>query len=183
MSLPLIVQGDTTSHGGTVIEGAPFFDTDGTPVALVGHLVTCPKCKGGPFPIISGASDMVCDGRPVARHGDKIACGATLISGQARSQWSAERGADNATSSGASAQSFTDQSLVDRLEGAFDEHFVLVDNASGKPIDGFAYGIATTGDEQEGKTGADGKTACACSNKPEAVNLKYAVQQQIGIRI
>jgi uncharacterized Zn-binding protein involved in type VI secretion len=178
MSLPFIVLGDTTSHGGIVIEGDPFFDTDGKPIALVGHLVTCPKCKSGPFPIISGAPDMICNGRAVARHGDKTACGAMLISGQMQSQWSTESGAANVASSGVSAQP-----LADRLDGAFDEHFLLVDNASGKPLDGFAYSIAAAGNEQEGETGADGKTACACSNKPEAVNLKYAVQQQIGLRI
>jgi uncharacterized Zn-binding protein involved in type VI secretion len=38
MSLPWIVKGDKTSHGGTVIEGDPAFDTHGKPVALVGHI-------------------------------------------------------------------------------------------------------------------------------------------------
>jgi hypothetical protein len=38
MSLPSIVKGDKTSHGGTVIEGDPTFDTHGKPVALVGHI-------------------------------------------------------------------------------------------------------------------------------------------------
>jgi uncharacterized Zn-binding protein involved in type VI secretion len=87
MTSPWIVKGDKTSHGGTVIEGEPTFDTHGKLVALVGHMTTCPKCKGGPFPIVSGAPDFICNGRPVARHGDKTACGATLISGQVVSTW------------------------------------------------------------------------------------------------
>lgn len=87
MSLPWIVLGDRTSHGGTVIEGEPTFDTHGKPVALVGHMTTCPLCSGGPFPIVTGAPDFLCNGRPVARHGDKTSCGASLISGQVVSLW------------------------------------------------------------------------------------------------
>lgn len=89
MSLPWIVKGDKTSHGGTVIEGEPAFSTHGKPVAVVGHLATCPKCKGGPFPIVSGSPDFICDGRPVARHGDVTACGASLMSSQGASAWKA----------------------------------------------------------------------------------------------
>lgn len=63
------------------------FDVYGKPVALVGHKVVCPKCKGV-FPITSGAEDMIDLGASVARHGDKTACGATLIASQATSTWS-----------------------------------------------------------------------------------------------
>jgi uncharacterized Zn-binding protein involved in type VI secretion len=63
MSLPRIVKGDKTSHGGTVIEGDPTFETHGKPVALVGHMTTCPKCKGGPFPIAIGAANFISNGR------------------------------------------------------------------------------------------------------------------------
>jgi hypothetical protein len=36
----------------------------------------------GPNPIIGGDSTLLVDGKPAARHGDKTACGATLIAGQ-----------------------------------------------------------------------------------------------------
>lgn len=85
---PFIVRGDTTDHGGTVIEADVTFDVHGKPVALVGHMVVCPKCKGI-FPIKSGAPDMNSMGMDVARHGDKTGCGATLISSQAVATWSA----------------------------------------------------------------------------------------------
>lgn len=88
MTLPWIVLGDRTSHGGTVIEGDPTFTTHGIPVSHVGHMTTCPLCSGGPFPIVTGAPDFINHGRPVARHGDKTACGATLIAGQFVSRWS-----------------------------------------------------------------------------------------------
>jgi uncharacterized Zn-binding protein involved in type VI secretion len=46
----------------------------------VGDKTTCPK--HGSNPIVSGDSTLVIDGKPAARHGDKTACGATLIAGQ-----------------------------------------------------------------------------------------------------
>ncbi|TFW32184.1 PAAR domain-containing protein [Massilia horti] len=173
MSLPWIVMGDKTSHGGTVIEGAPTFATEGKQVALVGHMTTCPKCMGGPFPIVTGAPDFVCNGRSVARHGDKTACGASLISGQVVSWWGAETSAP-----GGEAVLLTIVSALD-----YDEHFVLLDKNNMKPVEGFAYAITTSKGEQEGRTGADGKTVHVESEKPETVTLNYAVQLQIGIRI
>lgn len=83
MSNPFIVIGDKTSHGGTVIEGAPTTDTGGKRIARVGDKVTCPqRGHGGTTVIASGDPSCIIDGRPAARHGDKTACGATLISSQ-----------------------------------------------------------------------------------------------------
>lgn len=84
MSRPFIVVGDKTSHGGTVIEGAPTTDTNGVRIARVGDKVTCPKRgHGGTTVIVSGDPTCLIDGQPAARHGDMTACGATLIAGQA----------------------------------------------------------------------------------------------------
>uniref|UniRef100_UPI003FA59825 PAAR domain-containing protein n=1 Tax=Limnobacter sp. TaxID=2003368 RepID=UPI003FA59825 len=48
--MPLMIrQGDTTSHGGTVLEGFPFYTVEGRAVAAMGHKVACPLCKG-PLP-------------------------------------------------------------------------------------------------------------------------------------
>ena len=44
--------GDRTDHGGVVIEAADDLTHMGIMVALHGHKVACPKCKG-PFPIIA----------------------------------------------------------------------------------------------------------------------------------
>jgi uncharacterized Zn-binding protein involved in type VI secretion len=169
--------GDSTSHGGTVIEGDPVFTTGGKPVALVGHMVTCPKCKGSPFPIVTGAPDFVSNGRPVARHGDKTACGASLVAGQVPSQWGAETSAAIAMKA---APLFAASASNNDLE--YNEHFVLLDQGSSKPIEGFAYGLTSSAGEQEGQTAPDGKTMHAQSEKPETVILQYAIQQQIGIR-
>jgi uncharacterized Zn-binding protein involved in type VI secretion len=81
--LHLIVKGDTTDHGGTVItamgEGEVPFTIDGIPVAGVGDWVYCPKCKGT-FQILMGANNMRFMGKLFSRHGDKTGCGAHLWS-------------------------------------------------------------------------------------------------------
>lgn len=90
MSRPLIVLGDKTSHGGTVISADLTFDINGKYVARIGDMTVCPKCKGT-FAITSGPSDLVDgSGNGYARHLDSTACGAKLISGQITTIWSDE---------------------------------------------------------------------------------------------
>ena len=84
MGRPFITLGDTTDHGGTVIEASAVSDTGGKRLARVGDKVTCPKKgHGGTTVIVTGDPTMIIDGKPAARHGDKTACGATLIAAQA----------------------------------------------------------------------------------------------------
>ena len=68
--------GDTTDHGGKVIQAAPDFSHMGIHVALDGHAVECPKC-GGTFPII--ATGKRTHHTRVAFIGDRTACGAMLV--------------------------------------------------------------------------------------------------------
>lgn len=83
MTRPFIVLGDKTSHGGTVIEGAPTTETGGVRIARVGDRVTCPKRgHGGTTVIATGDPTCLIDGQPAARDGDRTACGATLIASQ-----------------------------------------------------------------------------------------------------
>lgn len=81
MGYPVIVLGDKTSHGGVVISASSFSDTHGKGWARRGDMVSCPLCKGV-FPISQGDPSLIDDGKPVAYHGCKVACGATLISSQ-----------------------------------------------------------------------------------------------------
>lgn len=83
MGRPFIVLGDTTDHGGTVVEASGTTDTQGKRIARVGDQVTCPKRNHGTTVVVSGDATMIIDGKPAARHGDKCACGATLIAAQA----------------------------------------------------------------------------------------------------
>ncbi|MGC4061694.1 MAG: PAAR domain-containing protein [Aquabacterium sp.] len=85
MARPFIVLGDSTDHGGQVVGASGTTDTQGKRIARVGDEVTCPKRDHGTTVIVSGDPTMIIDGKPAARHGDKCACGATLIATQALS--------------------------------------------------------------------------------------------------
>ena len=80
MAGPLIVLGDRTSHGGSVIEASTLSDSDGKGIARVGDMTVCPR--HGRSPIVSGDTTFIVDGKAAARRGDKAGCGATLIAGQ-----------------------------------------------------------------------------------------------------
>jgi uncharacterized Zn-binding protein involved in type VI secretion len=83
MSKPFIVVGDKTDHGGVVIQGSPASDAAGKFISRVGDKVTCPiNGHGGVTVIASGDPTCIIDGAAAARHGDKTACGATLLSSQ-----------------------------------------------------------------------------------------------------
>lgn len=82
MSGGLIVLGDKTSHGGTVVQASAETFVGSVPVARVGDMVSCPKHGHGTCAIVTGDPTMMIDGKPAARHGDKTACGAELISSQ-----------------------------------------------------------------------------------------------------
>lgn len=86
MGRPVVRMGDKTSHGGIVISGDMTWLIYDKPVARVGDLTVCPKCKGT-FPISQGADDLSGFGQEVARDGDKTACGAVLIATQASAWW------------------------------------------------------------------------------------------------
>lgn len=81
MTRPVIVIGDSTSHGGTVISGDAVATVQGKPIARIGDQVTCPRCDCTTS-IATGDDTTILHGQPVARHGDKTACGATLIASQ-----------------------------------------------------------------------------------------------------
>ncbi|MWL90369.1 PAAR domain-containing protein [Cupriavidus sp. SW-Y-13] len=81
MTENIICQGDSTDHGGVVLEGFSNTDLDGRKIAGRGHMVSCPKCRGV-FPIVEGNQQYTVDETPVALHGMKTACGAILIAGR-----------------------------------------------------------------------------------------------------
>jgi uncharacterized Zn-binding protein involved in type VI secretion len=82
MSKPFIRVGDTHSHGGQVVAGAPNSNADGKAIARVGDPAICQI--HGPTTIVTGDSNVEYDGQFVAREGDKLACGASLIASQAK---------------------------------------------------------------------------------------------------
>ena len=81
----VILLGDMTTHGGNIITASSDLTHKGIKVARVGDMVACPRCKGV-FPIVQGSPATVDLFANIARHGDKVACGATLISKHAPKQ-------------------------------------------------------------------------------------------------
>ncbi|WP_105508490.1 PAAR domain-containing protein [Paraburkholderia sp. BL21I4N1] len=83
----IICEGDTTSHGGRVLEGNDKSRIDGRAIAGVGHKVLCPLCKG----VFAISDDLLgrriphrMHGRDTAVDGMRATCGAVLIASQSR---------------------------------------------------------------------------------------------------
>ena len=77
--------GDATTHGGMVIVASSTSTVNGIAVARQGDACVCPL-PGHTVCVIAEGSQLVkIDGVPVAFHGHKTSCGATLISSAAGS--------------------------------------------------------------------------------------------------
>ena len=73
--------GDTTSHGGKVVSSsATNFKVHGVPVGCVGDACSCPIPGHDGCTITSGSPHHLINDKRVAFDGDKLSCGATLIS-------------------------------------------------------------------------------------------------------
>lgn len=164
---PFIVLGDQTDHGGVVIEASVMTDTHGKGIARVGDQVTCPKRNHGTTVIVTGDPTMIIDGKPAARHGDKCACGATLISSQFVSTVGdgaasgSQASSSQAQRSGAMAGAFA--AYVEHSTGATAaeddlEYFFVAERDDGRPVP-LAYRIDGDGGKlYEGHLGHNGET-------------------------
>lgn len=139
---PIIVIGDKTSHGGTVITCSQTSDTHGKGWARVGDKVACPRCKGI-FPIAQGDPTLIDNGQAVAYQGCKVACGATLIAGQqfTLTHSGSTAGAVNVLSSevgeiGNGLAATYEDELVDGNNERSRGRFQLLDAATGTPVEG-----------------------------------------------
>ena len=72
------VVGDRTTKGGYIITGSGPATCGGRSIALVGDLVTCPKC-GSKGQIVEGAPNFTFHGKPAAYHGCRVACKCTPV--------------------------------------------------------------------------------------------------------
>ena len=80
MSKQVAILGDATNYGGRIITASGQGYSDGAQIALLGDLVSCPRCSSTGR-IIEGANDFVIDGKPVAYDGCIIACKCTPVGG------------------------------------------------------------------------------------------------------
>jgi len=184
----LIVIGDKTSHGGTVITCSQFSFTAGKGWARVGDMVSCPRCKGV-FPIVEGDAGFRDRGHAVAYHGCKTACGATLISSQTLSFTAPVNGAASGTGGGSApdilkqgfgvvatglASRYLDEPIGSTRE-RYRGRFQLVDATTGEPIRNQAVRVRSTdGQYITGITDEDGYTAWVERDAREALAFDLA---------
>lgn len=154
---PIICVGDTTTHGGTVLEGFANFEVYGRLASGKGHKVRCPRCKGI-FVIIEGAENRTVGGVPLALEGMLTSCGATLIASQRAA--TAETGSIAATSVafGAMAGSVPDDQPLGETAKDYDQEFQVLDEATGEPMANRRYTLTIGGLRFEGTTDHEGKT-------------------------
>lgn len=171
MSQPVILRGDKTSHGGTVITCSPSIDTLGRGWARVGDLVACPRCKGV-FPISQGDPSTLDEGKAVAYQGCKVACGASLISSQVHTIIEPSGVASGAAGGSPAAvlangfgaigagliAGYQDEPLDDTGQ-RFRGRFQVLDQSSGEPVAGQAVRVRSPdGQLLSGSTDAEGFT-------------------------
>lgn len=180
MSRPFIVIGDKTDHGGVVVGSTMTTDTHGKRLARVGDQVTCPKKGHGTTVIVTGDPTMIVDGAPVARHGDKCACGATLISSQVVSTVGGGGGGSAAahsaySSSGSSSSPDRHQDTSadhEDLQTEFDQRFLVL-STHGAPMSNTPYVITLdSGRKVEGRTDAEGMTEPVSSTTAEMATIE-----------
>lgn len=102
MGKAIIREGDSTSHGGVVLEAFPSLKVYGKNAAGVGHQGYCPRCKRT-FYILGGAENYTFMGRNVAVEGMPTSCGAVLIASQGQATVDATPGESIATPSSSRA--------------------------------------------------------------------------------
>lgn len=104
MAGEIIRLGDSTSHGGKVLEGSQTDICHGKPIAFIGHKVSCPKCSGS-HTIVEGVQTTTIFGKGVAVAGMKTSCGATLVASQFTDIVAPGGGGDSAPAAAKSAAS------------------------------------------------------------------------------
>lgn len=175
----IIVLGDKTDHGGTVITAGSTTDTNGFPWARKGDMVSCPKCKGV-FPIAQGDMNFISDGAAVAYHGCKVACGATLIGAKqgitttvphGGAAPGAGGGLDDRFGliSGTMAAAYEDE-RVDPEGQRFKGRFQVLDRITGEPVAATSVRVRSTdGQYLLGETDGDGYTQWVERDATEAL--------------
>jgi uncharacterized Zn-binding protein involved in type VI secretion len=175
------VGGPTTSGEATVIIGFQ-------PAARVGDSLLCVG-PGASDSVSQGEPTVIIGGSPAARLGDPTSHGGVLVAGcptviigssvqsnviqvaasngtpfceecEKKRQQNANHGTPNPDA----------PAKPSMLHGSYDQHFLLSDEKSGKPLAGIRYLITTeSGQQVEGRTSNTGLTAKVSSELPESV--------------
>lgn len=139
--------GDKTDHGGYVISASSGSIVMGKEAALANDMIFCPRCKGQ-FPIQPDGKGARHAGRSYAYHDDVAACGARLISSLTHGGQASDGVVDAAPSKN-----------IEQGPPTFDDRFLLIDDATGKPLALTEYAIEReNGKIEYGKTDRRGET-------------------------
>ena len=81
MLKPIAILGSATTHGGTITRVASTITCENVVIACVGDEHTCPIPYHGKTLILDGVPGVLVQGKPIARVGSKIGCGAVITTG------------------------------------------------------------------------------------------------------
>lgn len=171
MGFSFIREDDTTSHGGRVLKCSPRNESDGKAIALLGDMVSCPRCQGI-FPIVQVKQlNITFDGRPVATEGDQTACGATLIASQNGTSASPTHGAGRSVGAGRTVIS---QLAEEATAGSQRGRFQILDDETGRPIPNHPYTVRSgNGQTIKGKTDENGYTDWLRTDSASSLTFDY----------
>lgn len=170
-----IREGDTTDHGGKVLNCSPEHKVDGIPIARLGDMVSCPKC-GGVYPIVQILPrGMSMGGKHPAFEGDKTACGATLIASQSSAT------AQPTSGPGGQAGPIANHQTASDAPGPYRGRFQVLDETTGKPIANHPYTLHTADGQQiSGQTDASGYTQWHEADSPASLRFSSESTQSTG---
>lgn len=173
---PFIRLGDTTSHGGQVLEGFANYSVDGIPVSGLGHKVMCPRCKGV-FPIVECLPQFTVNGVGVSIQGMRTSCGAVLIASQGRAQAEFTSGSNATPSARGGAQGGAAESIAAAASNAdhvgYDLFFHVKQAKTGKSLSNVPYRITLEdGREFQGMTDENGYTEKVFSDSAQIAKLE-----------
>ncbi|MBF3497980.1 PAAR domain-containing protein [Burkholderia pseudomallei] len=176
MGFAFIREGDATTHGGRVLACTSTFIAHGKAIALLGDMVSCPRC-GGIFPIVRVKQrNMALGERPVATDGDKTACGATLIASQGTATVMPTAGASAGASTPVGGGRGVVPSPVGSMRGGLQRgRFQTVDDDTGQPIPNHPYTVTGSGGQiVSGRTDESGYTDWVESNGSASLTFDYS---------
>ncbi|MGZ3183805.1 MAG: PAAR domain-containing protein [Telluria sp.] len=165
----VICVGDTTSHGGKVLEGDERFSFHGRPVSRLGHKTYCPQCRGD-FPVVEGLSFFTQFGPDAVVEGMRTGCGAELIA-------SVTKGVlmiDDRRGDAQPAQANDHDIAASTQQARYKAQFRAVDDRSGAPVHGLAYRIdLPDGSSLHGHTDEEGCTEEVSGHAAADVHLHW----------
>ena len=193
------VEGDPLDSGGNsrVVEGARSITIEGGDgrsrrMALLGHQAWCDACKSAGVIVAAAGSpsrnrliDFTSSGQRQALGGDQVICKCEqhprIVPVHGR-RWTVRPDVAPADMPPPTASRSFETPPAERVDNAYDEHFILIDRRTGQPVRGFAWGVATSDGQCEGCTDADGKTQVVEGREPAQITLMWVMQTEMGVR-